>query len=361
MGQKTPFYARHVEHDAKIVDFGGWDMPLHYGSQLDEHHATRQHAGLFDVSHMTVVDVEGTEATAFLRHLLANDIAKLKQVGQAQYGAMLNEQGGVVDDLITYYLGENHYRIVVNAATREKDLNWINQQATAFSVGINHRDDLAMLALQGPKAIELAKTLFSGQEQAQLSAIKPFSAMTLGDYFVARTGYTGEDGFELLFSRDKAETTFDKLVSAGVRLCGLGTRDTLRLEAGLNLYGAEMDETCSPLSANMAWTVSFDDPDRQFVGRAALEAEKESGIKEKLVGLVLEAKGVLRGHQKVIVEGIGEGVTTSGTFSPTLKRGIALAKVPVETGSQAQVEIRNKTFAVQVVRPCFVRKGKALI
>lgn len=361
MGHKTPFYARHVEHDAKIVDFGGWDMPLHYGSQLDEHHATRQHAGLFDVSHMTVVDVKGEQASEFLRHLLANDIVKLQNVGQAQYGAMLNEQGGVVDDLITYYLGDKYYRIVVNAATREKDLNWINQQAKAFSVKIKHRDDLAMLALQGPKALELANVLFSDEERAQLKDIKPFNAKNIGEYFVARTGYTGEDGFEFLLPTNRAKTTFDKLVDAGVRLCGLGARDTLRLEAGLNLYGAEMDETCSPLVSNMAWTVNFDDPERQFVGRAALEAEKSAGIKEKLVGLVLEAKGVLRGQQKVIVEGVGEGVTTSGTFSPTLKRGIALAKVPVETGNQALVEIRNKTFAVHVVRPCFVRKGKALI
>lgn len=361
MGQKTPFYARHEEHGAKIVDFGGWDMPLHYGSQLDEHHATRQHAGLFDVSHMTVVDVEGDQAQAFLRRLLANDVAKLSQVGQAQYGAMLNEQGGVVDDLITYYLGDNFYRIVVNAATREKDLNWITQQAKAFTVTVRHRNDVAMLALQGPKASELANVLFSEAEQTQLAALKPFTAATIGSIFAGRTGYTGEDGFEFIFPAEEAETVFDKLVNAGVRLCGLGARDTLRLEAGLNLYGAEMDETCSPLSANMAWTVAFDDPERDFIGRSALEAEKEAGVKEKLVGLVLEAKGVLRGHQKVMVEGVGEGVTTSGTFSPTLKRGIALAKVPVETGSQAHVEIRKKAFAVQVVRPCFVRKGKALI
>ena len=258
MGQKTPLYDVHVAADAKIVDFGGWDMPLHYGSQLEEHHVVRNEAGAFDVSHMTVVDVSGTDAKGFLQSLLANDVGRLQDTGKALYSCMLNPDGGVIDDLITYYLGPDRYRLVVNAATREKDLAWINEQADAFDVSVHERDELAMIAVQGPKARELAATVLTDEWREQALALKPFFGLEAGDLFIARTGYTGEDGWEIVMPAGQAADYWNRLVDAGVRPCGLGARDTLRLEAGMNLYGSDMDETISPLEAGLGWTVAWE-------------------------------------------------------------------------------------------------------
>lgn len=361
MGHRTPFYDLHVAAGAKIVDFGGWDMPLHYGSQLEEHHIVRQSAGMFDVSHMTIVDVEGPDAKAYLRKLLTHDVAKLTVSGKALYSGMLNENGGVIDDLITYYLTETFYRVVVNASTREKDLAWLAKVAADFNVKVTHRADFAMLAVQGPKARELAMSVLTPAQAAKAAELGAFFGVDADGWFVARTGYTGEDGFEIMLPLSEVASFWSKLVDAGVRPCGLGARDTLRLEAGMNLYGNEMDETISPLEANMGWTVTWEPADRDFIGRRALEAQKAEGLKRKLVGLVLEERGVLRGHMKVVVEGIGEGETTSGTFSPTLQKGIALARVPKETGDVALVDIRGKLTPVKVVKPNFVRNGKSVL
>jgi aminomethyltransferase len=361
MGSKTPHYDKHVEAGARIVDFGGWDMPLHYGSQKEEHHAVRTHAGMFDVSHMTIVDLKGERARDFLRYLVANDVAKLKEHGKALYTCMLNEEGGVIDDLIVYFLADDDYRIVVNAATRDKDLAWIREQAEAYEVQVWERAELAMLAIQGPNARELAAPVIPSEYREAALALKPFFGLEAGDWFVARTGYTGEDGWEIVMPPGEAHGAWDRLLAAGVVPCGLGARDTLRLEAAMNLYGSDMDETISPLEAGLAWTVAWEPADRDFIGRAALEKQRESTDRRRFVGLLLEDKGVLRNHMKVVVEGVGEGEITSGGFSPTIERSIALARVPAGDYDRAQVEVRGKLLNVRVVKPPFVRNGKVCI
>lgn len=362
MGLQTPFYPLHVAEGAKIVDFGGWDMPVNYGSQIEEHHAVRRDAGMFDVSHMTIVDIEGPDAKAFLLRLLCNNVDKLQVPGKALYSAMLNERGGVIDDLIVYFVEPNRYRMVVNAATREKDLAWIGQQAEGFDVSIAHRTEFAMLAVQGPNAREKFSGLLTEPAQQEALSLNPFFARQIGDLFIARTGYTGEDGFEVIMPAEQAESWWQRLKEAGVRPCGLGARDTLRLEAGMNLYGHEMDEQVSPYEANMGWVVALEPNERNFIGRHALEAQKAAGIARKLVGLVVEqGRAVPREGYKVIVPGVGEGVVTSGTFSPTLQKGIALARVPRDTTDTAIIEIRNKQVEARVTKPCFVRHGKPVI
>uniref|UniRef100_UPI002C0EC6C2 glycine cleavage system aminomethyltransferase GcvT n=1 Tax=Povalibacter sp. TaxID=1962978 RepID=UPI002C0EC6C2 len=329
-------------------------------SQIEEHHAVRRDAGMFDVSHMLIADVTGPRTREYLRYLLANDVAKLKDSGKALYSCLLNEAGGVVDDLIVYFINENWFRVVVNAGTRDKDIAWLKRFAGPFGVDIKPRTDLAMIAVQGPNARAKASTLL-GSHAAAAQELKPFFGRELGPYFVSRTGYTGEDGWEIVMPAADAPKFWAGLKAAGVAECGLGARDTLRLEAGMNLYGNDMDENVSPLESGLTWTVAFDPPERDFVGRAALEALKQGGVPRKLVGLVLEDRGVLRGHQKVVAPGVGEGELTSGTFSPTLERSIGFARVPAATGEQVQVDIRGKLLAARVVKYPFVRNGKALI
>jgi aminomethyltransferase len=360
MGQRTPLYEQHLALGAKMVDFGGWDMPLHYGSQVEEHHQVRRDCGVFDVSHMTVVDVTGAQAKAWLQHLLANDVERLKTPGKALYSGMLNERGGVIDDLIVY-LTDWGYRVVVNAATRDKDLAWMQAQTAGFEVALNERAELAMLAIQGPNARAKTAELVSPARAALIHELKVFQGLPEGDWFIARTGYTGEDGLEIMLPAEQAADFLTELVGAGIAPIGLGARDTLRLEAGMNLYGQDMDEDTSPLAANMAWTIAWEPADRQFVGRSALESQRAAGNQPKLVGLVLEERGVLRAHQVVRVEGVGEGEITSGSFSPTLNKSIALARVPAATGDRAEVEIRGKWYPVRVVQANFVRNGKAVI
>jgi aminomethyltransferase len=360
MGQRTPLYDLHLALGAKMVDFGGWDMPLHYGSQVEEHHQVRRHCGVFDVSHMTVIDVSGSQARDYLRHLLANDVARLQEPGKALYSAMLNERGGVVDDLIAY-LCDFGYRLVVNAGTRDKDLAWMKAHSAGFDVQLNERADLALLAIQGPQARASCAELVTAARANLIKQLKPFQGLAEGDWFIARTGYTGEDGLEIMLPAEQAVDFLNELVGAGIAPIGLGARDTLRLEAGMNLYGQDMDEDTSPLLANMAWTVAWEPAERDFIGRAALQAQRAGGNLARLVGLVLEERGVLRAHQVVRVEGVGEGEITSGSFSPSLNKSIALARVPAATGERAEVEIRGKWYPVRVVQPNFVRHGKTLI
>ena len=359
MAQQTVLIGKHIEAGAKVVDFHGWDMPLHYGSQIEEHHAVRTDAGMFDVSHMTIVDLVGAHTRQFLSYLVANDVAKLTVPGKALYTGMLNEAGGVIDDLIVYFLAENFFRLVVNSATREKDLAWIHAKAQAFAVNVIERPEFAMIAVQGPNAKAKVATILSAEQNAAVAGMKPFFGVQAGDLFIATTGYTGEDGYEISLPNADAADFWQKLLDAGVKPAGLGARDTLRLEAGMNLYGQDMDETVSPLAANMGWTIAWEPSDRQFIGRAALEAQRAAGT-FKLVGLVMEQKGVLRHGQKVIVTG-GEGEITSGTFSPTLGYSIAMARVPATVGDSAEVDIRGKLVPVKVVKPCFVRMGKKVI
>jgi aminomethyltransferase len=363
MGHKTPLYTTHQECGAKIVDFGGWDMPLHYGSQIEEHHIVRRDAGMFDVSHMCVIDVAGADAKGYLRYLLANDVARLKVAGKALYSGLLNSDGGVIDDLIVYWLGENAtpaYRVVVNAGTREKDIDWMQKQTRSFNVTLNVRTDFAMVAVQGPNAIAKTKQVIP-EHSATIDGLHVFQGAPCGDWFIARTGYTGEDGLEIMLPVEKVASFWHACVKVGIAPCGLGARDTLRLEAGMNLYGSEMSDTVSPLTANMAWTIAWEPVMRDFIGRAALEAELAKGVKQQLVGLVLEDRGVLRSHQKVVIEGVGEGEITSGTFSPTLNGSIALARVPVSDATHCQVDIRGKYFSARIVKPPFVRNGKSVL
>ena len=361
MGLKTPHYDKHVEAGARVVDFGGWDMPLHYGSQKEEHHAVRQNAGVFDVSHMTIVDLLGERVREFLQYLVANDVAKLKDYGKALYTAMLNEDGGVIDDLIIYYMSDTDYRLVVNAATREKDLAWIRKQAEAFDVRVTERSELAMIAVQGPNARQLAAPCIDAEYREAALAMKPFFGMEAGEWFVARTGYTGEDGWEIVMPAADAHAVWDRLLAAGVAPAGLGARDTLRLEAAMNLYGTDMDETVSPLEAGMGWTVAWEPADRDFIGRSAIEALRNSPDRQRFVGLLLEDKGVLRNHQKVIVDGFGEGEITSGGFSPTIGRSIALARLPAGDYDRAKVDVRGKLLNVRIVSTPFVRNGQVRI
>ncbi|MFH6565954.1 MULTISPECIES: glycine cleavage system aminomethyltransferase GcvT [Pseudomonas] len=360
MGQRTPLYDLHLALGAKMVDFGGWDMPLHYGSQVEEHHEVRRDCGVFDVSHMTVIDITGLQAKEWLQYLLANDVERLNTPGRALYSAMLNEQGGVVDDMIVYLMPTG-YRLIVNAATRDQDMAWMETQRQGYDVQLQERPELALLAIQGPQARHKVAELVSQARGQLIQQLKPFEGQSNGDWFIARTGYTGEDGLEIVLPADQAPAFFNDLVGAGISPIGLGARDTLRLEAGMNLYGQDIHLSVSPLCANMAWTIAWEPASRKFVGREALEAEKAGGVQLKLVGLVLEERGVLRAHQVVRIANVGEGEITSGSFSPTLSKSIALARVPMATADRAEVEIRGKWYPVRVVKPTFVRQGKALI
>ncbi len=360
MGQRTPLYDLHLALGAKMVDFGGWDMPLHYGSQVEEHHQVRRDCGVFDVSHMTVIDVGGSQAKAWLQHLLANDVERLHSPGRALYSTMLNEQGGIVDDMIVYRLDEG-YRLVVNASTRDQDMAWMQAHLDGFDVQLRERSELAMLAIQGPHARQKIAELVSQFRGNLIQLLKPFEGLPDGDWFIARTGYTGEDGLEIILPADQAPGFFNDLVGAGISPIGLGARDTLRVEAGMNLYGQDIQQDISPLASNMAWSIAWEPATRQFIGRKALEAEQAAGVQQKLVGLVLEERGVLRAHQVVRIADVGEGEITSGSFSPTLSKSIALARVPMATADRAEVEIRGKWYPVRVVKPTFVRHGKTLI
>jgi aminomethyltransferase len=384
MLKQTPLNAAHRAMGAKMVDFGGWDMPVNYGSQIEEHHQVRRDCGMFDVSHMRVVDIRGEGVRAFLRYLLANNADKLTLPGKALYSAMLRPDGGVIDDLIIYFMSEHWFRVVVNAGTTDKDLAWMRQQAGEFTmhrpagdaamalspaggkldrgnagkgITITSRDDLAMIAVQGPHARAKVWQVLP-QVKAATEGLVAFQAADCGEYFVARTGYTGEDGFEIMLPRDKAESLWNALHHAGVRPIGLGARDTLRLEAGMNLYGQDMDESVGPLESGLGWTVDLKSP-RDFIGKAALLARPPA---RQLVGLVLLDRGVLRGHQKVVTPH-GPGEVTSGTFAPTLEKSIALARVPngVQVGDTVQVEIRDKLLHAEVVKYPFARNGKALV
>ena len=366
MTDKTILNESHRALGAKMVDFGGWDMPIHYGSQIDEHHQVRRDAGMFDVSHMTVVDLTGPRTRAFLRKLVANSVDKLQKPGKALYTAMLNEQGGVIDDLIVYFMSEDWFRLVVNAATRDKDLAWITAQAKAFDVVVAERPEFGMVAVQGPNARDKVIGLLREEDRAPVSKLVRFSAReawTLDgiQVFVARTGYTGEDGFEVIVPEAQTVAFWNALLAAGVKPAGLGARDTLRLEAGMNLSGQDMDEAVSPYEAALAWTValdgSADGEPRDFTGRAALEAQLASGTPRQMIGLVMDEKGVLRHGQKVLTAN-GEGEILSGTFSPSIGKAIAFARVPAGEPGDVRVDIRGREVPVRVVRFPFVREGK---
>jgi aminomethyltransferase len=358
----TPLYDSHLAAGAKMVDFSGWEMPIHYGSQIEEHHAVRRDAGMFDVSHMCALDLVGPDATRWLRHLLANDVAKLTTPGKALYSCLLKEDGGVIDDLIVYFFTPEHFRIVVNAGTAEKDIAWMRTQLVGFKATLTQRrsgpDALAMIAVQGPNAREKFWTAFPATRAAS-EPLGVFQAAEADGWLIARTGYTGEDGFEIALPAADAGQVWQKLLAAGIKPAGLGARDTLRLEAGMNLYGQDMDENISPFEAGLKWTVDLKDATRDFIGKSALMTRR---VDVQFAGLLLLDRGVLRAHQKIITPQ-GTGEITSGTFSPSLNQSVALARLPigVAIGSEVEVEIRDKRLKARVIKPSFVRNGKNLI
>ena len=352
--RRTPLFDAHIAANAKMTEFAGWAMPIRYGSQIEEHHAVRARAGMFDVSHMTVVDFRGAGTTAFLRHVLANDVAKLKAPGQALYSALLNAAGGIIDDVIAYRR-DGGYRVVSNAATRDRIIAWYATHAERFDTALVERGDIAMIAVQGPEAVAL---FAQATGFAQVVELKRFHALDVRDgWMIARTGYTGEDGVEVMLPARDAPGLWRELGSAGVRPAGLGARDTLRLEAGLNLYGQDMDESTTPLESNLAWTVAFEPAERDFIGRAALDAQRATGIGDKLTGVALRDRGVMRQGMKVITNA-GDGEVRSGIFSPTLGYSIGLARVPRATTGEVGILIRGRERRSRIVRPPFVAKRK---
>lgn len=357
---KTPLYAVHLAYGAKMVDFHGWDMPLHYGSQLNEHHFVRQEAGMFDVSHMTIVDILGAGGRQFLRKLLTNDIDQLPHKGKALYTCMCNEHGGILDDLIVYQRASDNYRLILNSATRQKDIDWLRKKSEGFAVGLQERPELAMIAVQGPKAIAKTLTVLNPAQVDAVSTLTPFECVEVDNWFFARTGYTGEEGFEIIVPQELIAPLWEHLVQAGVHPCGLAARDTLRMEAGMLLYGQDMNEMTTPLECGLEWTVKWEPQDRDFIGMGALFSIKQQGVGHKLVGLTLLDKGIMRAGQKVLVPGCAEGIITSGGYSPTLDLSIALARVPIATEDQVLVEIRGKLIAAKTGKPRFVKQGKSI-
>ena len=358
--RKTPLYSSHLAAGAKMVNFAGWEMPIHYGSQIEEHHKVRRDAGVFDVSHMGVVDLRGEQSKAFLRFLLANDVQKLKLPGSALYSCMLDERGGIIDDLIVYYQSDQWFRLIINAGTREKDLNWIKAQAANYSVEIIEQANMAMLAIQGPNARKKIQTALPAALAENVAGLGRFCSISHNDWLIAQTGYTGEYGFEVILPADQAANFWDKLLAAGIAPIGLGARDTLRLEAGLNLYGTDMDEAVTPYESGLGWTVAMKDPARDFIGKEALGLQNQNGIPHKMIGLVLKGKGILRSHQ-IIYSASGDviGEVTSGTFSPTLECSIGMARISANFDGDCCVEIRKKQIPADIIKYPFVRDGKS--
>ena len=355
MLKKTPLHAQHIALNAKLVDFHGWDMPLNYGSQLNEHNVVRNSAGMFDVSHMTIVDVLGAGGRHFLRRLLTNDIDAIKHAGRALYSCMCNEHGGIIDDLIVYQRGPDNYRLITNSATHERDLAWLREQVKGFSAGLQERSELAMIAVQGPDAIRIVMETLGPSIADAISTLQRFECVDIDSYFIARTGYTGEDGLEIVLPDNKIADLWQRLLANGVKPCGLAARDTLRIEAGMMLYGQDMDENTTPLESGLGWTVKFTPEDRNFIGMGALLSQKNHGVNRKMVGLVIEEnQGIMRTGQRVVVSGHSDGIITSGTFSPTLNKTIALARVPVDADKEVLVDIRGRLVSANIVKTKFI-------
>ena len=350
---RTSIYHEHLERNAKIMDFFGWELPLHYGSQIDEHMCVREAVGLFDVSHMSILEISGLNSKKFLRYLLANDVAKIS-VGQAMYSCMLNTSGGIIDDLIIYCLSDELYLCVANASNRATDLQWVQKYAKNFEVQADYLIDVSIIALQGPKSEQLLSSVYEG-----VSKIKPFHFGYSGDVMICRTGYTGEDGFELILPSRSSVNLWRTLLNQGAQPCGLGARDSLRLEAGMRLYGSDMNETTTPSSVGLGWTVLID-KERDFIGKAALEAQDQEGQGKKLIAVLLKSKGVLRSGQVIYDGDIKCGLITSGSFSPILNVSIGFAYVEGKPRN-LRVSIRERRLPLELINGAFVKRGKILV
>jgi len=365
--KQTPLNAIHRQMGGRMVDFGGWDMPVQYpAGTIEEHLRTRTHAGLFDVSHMGEIEVKGPDAIKFVNRISSNDVTKLVD-GQAQYSALTTPQGTVIDDLLVYRLSSAHLLLVVNASTTEKDWEWIlSQQAGEYVALENVSPDYCQIALQGPDAQSILQKL----TDLPLADIKYYH-FTHGSVdgvrgIVSRTGYTGEDGFEVYAPADRAEQLWNKILDAGqadtptgVLPCGLAARNTLRLEAGMSLYGNDIDETTTLLEANLGWICKLDKGD--FTGREALAAQKAEGVKRKLVGFEVTDRGIARDHQEIVIDGNRVGHVTSGSPAPFLKKNIGLAYVPVEyasVGQAIQIDVRGRLVGAQITKTPFYKRQK---
>lgn len=351
MKETTPLHDAHVAAGARLTDFAGYSMPLHYGSQLAEHRAVRGRAGMFDVSHMAVTDLEGAGARDFLGLVMSNDPDKARP-GRAVYTMLLNEAGGVVDDVIVYGR-ENGYRVVSNAATRDKVRAWFGGHAAPFQVALSERRDLALVAVQGPHAVEI----FSTVADVDLTSLGSFACTEHAGAMIARTGYTGEDGVEVILPGERAVALWDRLRAAGVSPAGLAARDTLRVEAGLMLYGQDMDDATTPLESGLGWTVAWDPPARAFVGREALARQRQAKPGRVLKGTALDVKGIMR-PGCVVQTGAGDGVVTSGIFSPTLGFSIGFARIPRDAEGDCRIVVRGRALPGRIVKLPFVRHGK---
>ena len=353
---KTPLNNAHIELGAKMVNFSHWEMPISYTSLIEEHHAVRNTAGVFDVSHMSVFDFNGGDQVAFFEKIFANDIKKISNEDKAIYGALLNEEGGILDDLIIYHANEK-FRLVSNCSTREQNRQWYEKHAVEFGVEVVERSDMGILAIQGPDA--LSKILSIDGINPQVNNLQSFGCMFDGDKLYARTGYTGEDGLEIIVPSEDINQFWDQALKLGCTPIGLGARDTLRLEAGLNLYGNDMTIENHPYESNLGWTIDMTDKNRQFIGKQALLSIDQSKS-QKIVGIILRDKGVLRSGYEVIHDE-GKGVVLSGSYSPTLQSSIGLARVDQGYKKDGKVMIRNKMLNIDFVSPRFIERGKISI
>ena len=350
---KTPLNKSHIELGAKMVNFSNWEMPISYSSLIEEHNAVRNTVGIFDVSHMSVFDFDGDNQVAFFEKIFANDIKKIYKDNKAIYGALLNEEGGILDDLIIYH-ANNKFRLVSNCSTREQNRQWFEKHAVEFGVKVMERSDMGILAIQGPDALN--KILEIKEIDAQVNTLQSFGCMFEGDKLYARTGYTGEDGLELIVPTKDINHLWDQALELGCTPIGLGARDTLRLEAGLNLYGNDMTINNHPYESNMGWTIDMSDENREFIGKDALLSIDQSKS-QKIVGIILQDKGILRSGYEITHEQ-GKGVVLSGSYSPTLQSSIGLARVDQGYKENGKVMIRNKLLNIDFVSPRFLGQGK---
>jgi aminomethyltransferase len=360
--KRTALNDAHRRLGAKMIDFGGWDLPVTYAGTIDEHLAVRTAAGLFDVSHMGELEVRGPQALALVQHVTSNDAAKL-QIGQAQYAPLTTPQGTFVDDLLVHKLSDEHYFLCVNATNTDKDFQWILAHAKGFEAEVeNTSSQYTQIALQGPRAVEILQPFVN----VDLSALKYywFANGTVDGVpgIIARTGYTGEDGFELYIDPTASEQVWNKLLDAGqstgIQPCGLAARNTLRLEARMALYGNDIDETTTVYEADLGWTVKLNKG--EFIGRDALARQKEQGITRKLVGFELLERGIAREHYPILIDGQPVSHVTSGSPAPFLKKNIGLAYLPLShtaIGSQFSVDVRGKLVTAQVVPTPFYKRS----
>ena len=358
--KRTPLHAEHARHDARFVDFGGWDMPVQYTGTLKEHAAVRAAGGLFDVSHMGEVLVRGPEAVQAVNRLVTNDVTRIGD-GQAQYTAMCLPSGGILDDLIVYRVREDELFLCVNASNREKDFHWIRDHLEGEATATDESDEWCQIALQGPQAVEVLAEVLGHRDLAEMRPFRFQDVLWKGQtpLRIATTGYTGSGGYEIYLPAEEGPALWRALFAAGdprgIVPAGLGARDTLRLEMGYCLYGNDIDETTTPLEAGLGWVTRLEAGD--FIGRDALLAQKEAGIPRKLVGFILSDRGIARAHTPLLMEGKVVGEVTSGTMSPTLKQAIGMGYVPwhqSQMGTPIAAEIRGRAAAGTLTRPPFI-------